>query len=280
MAATFLYISRGPRELGVDRAVDEFRRSNETTTAAGAAPDSGASKPAEAKTDAGKKSAASSEAKPAKVAPTAEKQKTPKTFATPAPGVYSYDTKGYESTDAFSGQRHDYPEETTITLRSSDEGWLSRWQPLEERWEETLIREDTTGAKMLRYTMYHEFFRRGVQEDFTCDGYVEKIGAKPGDAWEMTCKSPKSKVELKVTFVGIETIDVGGEPMKAKHMRYDAKVTGANRGTMLQERWLSEGPRGMVRMKQKADLDVDSPFGAVGYKESFEIDLQSLEPKT
>jgi hypothetical protein len=277
-AATYLYLSRGPRELTVDRAVEAFREAERGATepkadgADTAAPANGAEKTKE------QQAAPVTAPAAAKDSSTSTKAKEP--FPAPRYGVYSYDTKGYQSTDALSGQRHDYPAETTITLRKGDKGWLSRWQPLEERWEETLIAEDTTGARMLRYTMYHEFFQRGVTEVFECDGYVEKIGAKVGDSWPVRCTSEQSKVDIKVTFASIDAVKVGDDTVKAKRIVYDATVSGTNKGKMLQQRWLTEDPRGMVRMSQKADLDVDSPFGAVGYKEDFEINLQSFEPQT
>lgn len=68
---------------------------------------------------------------------------------------------------------------------------------------------------MARYTMYQEFFQRGVREDFACPGsIVQKPSAKPGESWSFTCKSDRSRVALKVTVVG---------------------ARGANRGTMIQE---------------------------------------------
>src|ERR687891_336955 len=38
-------------------------------------------------------------------------------------GVYVYATEGFEETDALSGQRHDYPSQTTITASKHDCGY-------------------------------------------------------------------------------------------------------------------------------------------------------------
>jgi hypothetical protein len=64
-------------------------------------------------------------------------------------------------------------------------------------------------------------------------------------------------------------------------MRYEITSSGADKGTLTQDRWLSLGPRRiMVREVQKANLTTQSPFGPVGYRESFRLDLESLDPRT
>ncbi len=201
-------------------------------------------------------------------------------YALPPQGVYVYATKGYEETDALAGARHDYPKQTSTTIRKGGCGWISRWQPLEERWEESEFCESAEGTRMKRYTMYHEFFQRGVREEFACDGFVQKVGARAGDSWSLVCKSSQSTAKGRVSVVGMENVDVDGTAVKALHMRYVITVSGANRGRMVQDRWLTQQPRVMSRMTQTADLKVASPFGDAGYKESYELDLKSLKPRT
>ena len=266
------YLSRGPEALTAERALEEFRSE-------------GASRPAATATPAPVQRNESSAAKAAapKAGPaTAPQGNAPGStgYAPIVEGVYVFATKGYEETDALSGQRHDYPEETVITIRNGGCGWISRWEPLRERWEETEACEKPGATSMGRYTMYHEFFQRGVREDFACPGSViQKPSPRPGETWDFTCKSDRSQVALKVTVVGYEDMNVGGRVVRAVHYRYDAKVSGANHGTMVQERWLSNSPRAMVRMTQQADLRVATPFGDANYKESYRIDLKSLEPR-
>ena len=261
----------------MDSAVDEFRRGTET---AERTPAPATAKPAAAASD--RPAATPAAAVPAQDAATAGAPKKPQTptYALPQEGVYVYATKGYEETDALNGARHDYPASTTITNRKGGCGWISRWQPLKERWEESEFCETPQGTKLKRYTMYHEFFRRGIREDFACDGFVQKPGLRAGDTWTMTCKSPQSTAKSKNTVIAIESITVDGKPLKAVRIRYDITASGANKGRIVQDRWLTENPRAMLRMTQKADLVSESPFGPVGYREQFRIDLKSLRPRT
>ena len=48
--------------------------------------------------------------------------------------VYLYKTVGHEEIDALTGARHDYPDETYLTIRPGGCGQVFRWQAIEQRW--------------------------------------------------------------------------------------------------------------------------------------------------
>lgn len=268
------YLSRDAREVSVDDAVKNFRSNSEAAPLATAEP---GTEPGAEKNEAAD---APAQQQPGTTAAQPQQQTGPAVLPPPPDGVYVYATKGYEETDALAGQRHDYPSETTITNRTAGCTWTSRWQPLEERWEQFDFCEKPEGTYMAHYTMYHEFFQRGVRDEFTCDGFVYKRSAKPGDTWTFTCKSSNSTARSDTRVVGFEPIVVEGRTLQAMHIHYDVTATGANRGTISMDRWFTDEPRAMLRVVQKADLEVASPFGAVNYKESFRLDAKSLEPRT
>lgn len=276
-AAGAIYLTRGAREVTVDQAVDEFRSAPQVEITEETKPQRPSSAAAPGPRSKSASTPTSSTSKSAGAAPAAAPGRN--AFVDPQEGVYVYATKGYEETDALAGQRHDYPSETTMTFREGGCGWIAHWQPLKERWEDSEFCETAQGAKMQTYTMYHEFFRRGQTEKFKCDGYVHKKGDKPGDSWTFTCSSPNSTATSKVTVVALETLNVGGRPVKTTHIRYDITAKGANRGKLTQDRWLADSPRAMVKLVQTADLVTESPFGPVGYKEALRLDLKSLEPR-
>jgi hypothetical protein len=271
--ASVVYLTRGAREVTLGQAVEEFRSQPQATTPIAA---DGPAQGAAPKTSA---APAGSQAATKAAAPAAPTQKD--AFAPAPEGVYTLLTDGYEETDALNGQRHTYPKETSLTARKGGCDWMNRWQPLKERWEESQFCEHPQGTEMKKYTMYHEFFRRGLTEAFDCSGgFVQKPNVKPGDSWGFTCKSEKSTATARVTVVGFENINVAGKTVRTTHYRYDIVAKGANRGKLLQERWFTDAPRTMVRWTQSADLQTDSPFGPVGYKESFRTNLKSLQPQT
>ncbi|HEY4331043.1 MAG TPA: hypothetical protein VGM78_00675, partial [Ilumatobacteraceae bacterium] len=54
----------------------------------------------------------------------------------PALGVYVYTTTGRDSVDALTGDHHNYPAQTTITVTAFGCGVKQRWDVAKERWEE------------------------------------------------------------------------------------------------------------------------------------------------
>ncbi|MFQ5558043.1 MAG: hypothetical protein ACE5GB_11120, partial [Acidimicrobiales bacterium] len=97
----------------------------------------------------------------------------------PPSGVYVYRTTGGEEVDALGGTRHDYPAETTITVRSGGCGAVHRWHALEERFEEwEVCRRDGT-LVMPWFTAFHQFFGTDDRQEFTCDPVVVLVAAEP-----------------------------------------------------------------------------------------------------
>ena len=274
-----VFLTRGPSEVTVDDAVSNYRAEPGARQ-----PAAEAGRPAEqkqAKQKPARKAGAVARAPEERAAP-APARSAQDAYAAPRPGVYVFATSGYEETDALAGQRHTYPQSTSMTVRRTDCGWTGRWQPLKERWEENVMCEHPSGTEMARYVMYHEFFRRGQTEDFACPrSLVQRAGAKPGDRWTFQCKSRNTTATARASVVGIENVAVGGRNVRAMHLHYDITASGANNGKLTQDRWIALGSeRFMVRMIQRADLKTQSPFGQVGYKESFRLDLTSLDPRT
>src|SRR5688572_23871693 len=126
-----MYLLGGSHELSVDEALQRFRE-RDATVPGGPTQTPGVSTP---------RPSVSSKAKagPAKKAgsqPTAP-DAGDSSLEPLEEGVYVYATDGYEETDALSGQRHDYPAQTTMTVSKQGCGYRWRWQPLKERWEES-----------------------------------------------------------------------------------------------------------------------------------------------
>jgi len=133
------HLRQGPRPVTVDAAVKRFRAgaapSGPPTNGCGECSDDGwvtnTTEAPHAVAAAAARSATAAR-RPAPVASAA----TPATKKSIEDGVYVYDTKGFEQTNALGGARHDYPAESTITVQHGGCGWTTRWQPLQERWEQ------------------------------------------------------------------------------------------------------------------------------------------------
>jgi len=269
-------VSAGSHPLTVDRALDRFRGSEPTAAATpGATPSTSAStdsasKPSPASTVASRPAASG-------------KSASTKAASHPSPedGVYVFDTQGSEHTDAFSGQTHEYPSQTTITISTAGCGQTARWQPLSERWDESEVCKTDRGVALHRFTMYHEFFHRSAREDFMCgnDAIVMPWKQTPGDHWTFHCRSSHSALDMKVSLVGFENVPVGGHSLRAVHLRYDGDVSGGDQGTEIQDRWISTDTGMFLRITSSADVMTSTSFGRFHYTEHYRIDLTSTSPR-
>jgi hypothetical protein len=195
-------------------------------------------------------------------------------------GVYTFATEGYEATSALGGARHDYPRETPVTMRRSACGWTQRWQPLAERWDESELCRTDAGMDVRRFTTYHEFFQKTQQQQFECPpgSAVHQRDAQPGATWSWHCAAGASAIDTVVTVLGPEAVVVEGQEVAATKVHYESTMTGGNRGTQKQDRWIRRDGLNL-RIKTDIDAEADSPFGAVHYEEHYVITIASLTPR-
>lgn len=308
-----VYLRQGPREVTVDDAVAAFRSSSPapdatpgvppavapapttpvggdpavagTPTSTVAAPSAAGApaSPSPAAPPTGGRNGAtgvSSSSGPAAAPPRTTEPSSTATSPDLEEGVYAYLTEGFEATNALGGARHDYPEETPVTMRRTACGWTQRWQPLNERWDESALCRGDGSLDVHRFTTYHEFFQRGQQQQFDCPpgSAVHRKDAAPGATWSWRCTAGASAIDTVVTVVGPEPVVVEGQEVPAVRVRYESTMTGGNRGTQVQERWIrADGLN--LRIKTDIDTEADSPFGAVHYEEHYVITIASLRPR-
>jgi hypothetical protein len=203
------------------------------------------------------------------------------TYAAPKNGVYTYDTSGFEETDAVGGARHDYPAQTTVTVRPQDCGWVQHWQPLEERWDDVdvCVNDNTwilTGVKT-----FHEFFRQTQEQDSTCDPgavYMPRP-TTPGTTSTFTCGGSFGAMNFTARVVGPETVAVAGTPTSGLHVHYAVAFTGSNRGSGTYDEWTASSGA-LLQRTWDMHIVTDSPFGTVHYDEHYKITLTSVGPRT
>lgn len=220
---------------------------------------------------------------PAPGAPAPGAPAGPAAPAMPPEGVYAYKTTGYEEVDAFGGSRHDYPATTYMTIRKKGCGIVMRWQPLEERWDESDHCVQGSAITIDRFSMYHEFFQSGMEQPYPCvaGSHVYRAGQPPGASWKVRCTSPEfGDVDMTTSVVGTEPVDVGGTVVQAVRMHYEAKITGYSQGTQVQDRWIDPERGLMLRIVTQVDVNTKTPIGQTPYRERYRIDLLSLTPQT
>ena len=88
-------------------------------------------------------------------------------------GVYRYATTGAETIDVLGGERHDYPDVTTITVTDEGCGRVLRWDAVAQRYEIWgICNSDDSPSFDARAVQYHEFFGQKTPEPVDCDRTV------------------------------------------------------------------------------------------------------------
>ncbi len=217
----------------------------------------------------------------AEPAPTAPPAPTPTAVEVqvrrlPEPGVYVYRTTGSEEIDALSGATHDYPAETTITVRHEGCGAVHLWVPLEERFEEWAMCLDGDAWVMPWFTAFHEFFGNDDRQEYQCEPAVVLLSGD-GEPAGGTCRSDGLTEAFVVTVVGDEDVQIDGETLVTTHLRIDVELTGDSTGGSMIDLWLDPVDGLVIRWRETVTSTNDSPIGAVNYDEMFEVELASRQ---
>lgn len=166
------------------------------------------------------------------------------------PGVFAYDTSGFEEVDILGGARHDYPRRTTIVVRRGGCGLVLRWQPFEERFQEW---ELCDGLRLRSISERHEFFGNDDRRTYRCDESSRFDGA-------YRCSTGETTEVARV---------VSSED---GHVRVETALSGGSTGSGARELWLR--PDGIpLRMAVENENTTPSLIGPVSYRERYELTL-------
>ncbi len=200
----------------------------------------------------------------------------------PAEGVYVYETDGSERIDILGGSTHDYPAETTVTIRHTNCGLRQRWSPLEERWDQEQVCTSEAGRERRALRTHHEFFGISDDQDFSCPaGYVLlPVLPEVGERWSTTCDAGDTVLTGSGEVVGFENRDVGGTVVETVHVRITEQAAGSDVGPSSDDYWWRTSDGLLIARASKVDTRSDSPVGTAAYTEGFTLRLTSLTPRT
>jgi hypothetical protein len=109
---------------------------------------------------------------------------------------------------------------------------------------------------------------------------------EPGQSWDHRCVTTNESVSGEAvsagpyTFVGEETLDVGGTPVQAAHFRRERTLSGAQSGTEQTDAWFATDTGMPLRNERSLRVETDTPVGHSTYTEDGSFELTSLEPAT
>lgn len=211
---------------------------------------------------------------------TAPAEETTPTLRRPEEGVYVYATRGGESV-AFGGASHEYPDQTTITVHHSECGYTTRWQALEERWDEFEICGSPERSWMRRITLYHEFYERGMTHVYTCGerSTLAAARSRPGERWTWECRTDGGTMTTTIDVLEFADRQVGGETIEAVHVRIHNTMSGHTEGERTADVWFARWTGLELHGEYHVDTQVESPMGPTRYVEDLTRTLTSLHPR-
>jgi len=190
------------------------------------------------------------------------------------PGIYLYDTTGYDEIDALGGARHDYPDLTYGVITESECGPVVRWYAVAERWLEWQHCGPDFGITAT--TNFHEWFHVPDTGRTTC---AEPVFPPDGQTtWTTVCDDGETITTDVATFVGMETLVIDGRPVETVHVRIDSTATGVSVATTTTDEWRLPGTALVVRKQYDDDSVNDTRIGTVHFVEHVVIQLRSLVP--
>jgi hypothetical protein len=199
---------------------------------------------------------------------------------TPAPGVYVYDTIGFERVSALGGAQHDYPQQTTMTVTETACGVDVRWTPLEQRFEHWTMCLPGTANEMRSFTTHHEFFGKTEERTFEChDTYIRPPSDVPGTDVKGGCKNGTDTAATDTAVVGPETLVVQGVPVDTIKMHFDHQLSGSSNGYQRGDVWVRASDGLLVRFVSEIDADANSVIGPTHFHEEINLNLAELAPR-
>ena len=196
------------------------------------------------------------------------------------PGVYVYDTQGFETVSLFGGARHDYPASTTMTVVAGGCGLEMRWDALEQRWDRWSLCGTGTQLDLAGFSIYHEFYGKQEQRDWSCPPGTPARPAtiEAGWATTRTCTSGAARSVMSITVVGREDRSVGGVTVPTLHVRTSEEMTGGSRGIRVNDTWYRVDDGLVVARTALVDVETETAIGTTDYHEELALSLTSLEP--
>jgi hypothetical protein len=203
--------------------------------------------------------------------PGAEESPVPK-------GVYVYDTKGLEKTDALLGEKHEYPAQTTITVTAVDCGASLLWRPVKGRSTRFVLCTTPDGWELRSQDERHTFYGRTEKTTYRCaHALIRPTGGIT--EWDVSCTTGTADETGTGTLVGREPIQVGSKTVEAEHVRRETTLSGETRGTTTHDIWFDSATGVAVKLVLVSHTANDSPIGEVHYDEDVTLVLTSLEPR-
>ncbi len=208
----------------------------------------------------------------------------------PAPGVYEYRGQGADELSLPPlKQSHGPGVPGSVELLGGD-CWRFRLDYSSNHWQEwtycTRGRDLVeTGGQTWQRWMFGPAAVTNLTR-FECSrSMLLPASREPGQRWPADCTGSSDRVSGEMrsagpyTFVGDETLHVGGVEVAAVHFRRHRTLSGAQEGSDIADLWFAAETGLPLRDRRKIVVRSDSPVGTTTYTETGSFRLVSLRPR-
>jgi hypothetical protein len=204
----------------------------------------------------------------------------------PKQGVYTFAASGVGVLKLLAfEERRPMPPTISAIVTSAGDCWTIKYA-FSTKQDESITYCPTPdgGLTSARSTARQAAFGSSVDVSVSCSQIGQWVtpGMTPGQTWPSNCDTTsrgfftdRMEVVGPITFVGIETVNVGGTPVQAYHMHKEDTITGAQDGKSSFDLWIAVEDGMTVRF-----LRDQSSSGIADYTEQVDLRLTSLTPRT
>lgn len=201
----------------------------------------------------------------------------------PQPGVYVYDTRGFEVSHVLGTRRHPYPARTTITVSATPRGCLrQRWDVLATRHDALLACPRSDGGwRLVAQSEEHEFAGHVDRRAYVCTPSSTWLPARlaTGARWSSRCAIAGTTTSDASVVLGPRTLALDGRPARTLLLRTTTRVRGDTEGAGTTFAWLLPDTHLVVRRTIANASTTDTIVGGVGYEERATLALTQARPR-
>ncbi len=195
----------------------------------------------------------------------------------PAPGVYTYRTRGAEGLNLVGVERS-FPSTTSMIVAEGRCATVS-WVPITQHTEVTTVCDGPAGALTVPRLVTDESIAGSTTTstvECPATAYLLPPAARPGERWGVTCSlaSPAEKVAMEGEVLGPATMVVGRHTVSVEHTRFTLTFDGTEHGTNPTDFWILPTSGLIVRERESVGMSQ----GGVHYDEDMDAVLARFDP--
>jgi hypothetical protein len=210
----------------------------------------------------------------------------------PAAGVYVYRGSGTEQLSLPPKSQSQGPQMPATVTHRSDGCWTFRIDYSSQHWQTWIYCPRVGGLVELGGQTFERwdfvFTKYDSTSTFACDppSVTVRAAMQPGDHWQQTCRGTSSGTKGEAvtsgpcTFVGNDTVTVGGRRVAAYHLHQERTLSGSQRGTQTADLWFAAKDGLPLRNERTQTVHTNTIVGSSTYTEHGSFALTTLQPQT